>query len=217
MAKRSRDEYESVHDLKRRRLEAETFQIEPIEVSELCLKKLFCTDTYMIHHNVIKFPDQNENLLSAVDDLNAYKKEVFANASVNMLSECKRIALKLKRIASPIDVKFDANNSTKMEDNIASAMDGIEAQYATAKEETFDRSSSFWNDSGETKEVKPVVVVKREVDENQVDHSHQSTPITAEITTTYPGQLLWAQYQKYPYWPAIVCVPETDATNDQSK
>lgn len=233
MTKRSREEYNgSIYNPKRQRMEARTFQIEPIDQgNELCLKELFCTDN-MRHHNVpIKFPDQNENLLTAVDDLSEYKKRVLATvhsnlidikskiepvvmaANVNMLNECKNVALKLQRITSPIDVKFDTNNATKLQDNKVSAMNAIQ----TAKKETCDHT--LWKQSvNGIKEVKPAVVVKKEIDEtDNVDRSYESSSSSGEISTTYPGQLLWAQYKKYPYWPAIVCVPASDATKGLSK
>ncbi|XP_037025703.1 probable histone-lysine N-methyltransferase Mes-4 isoform X2 [Bradysia coprophila] len=228
ISKRSREVVgDSVYsNPKRRRLEAGTFQIEPIDdVNELCLKKLFCTDAYMRHHNVnIKFPDQNENLLTVPDDLSEYKKRMFAavqsnlidfkskseavTANMNMLSECKNVELKLQRIMSPIDVKFDTKSSTNQQDNEPSTMDGIETQYAATKEEMFDRRSTLWKDPVDPMEVKPVLVVKKEsdIDEIEVDRSYEPP------STIYTGQLLWARYQKYPYWPAIVCTPATDTS-----
>ncbi|KAG4075690.1 hypothetical protein HA402_003515 [Bradysia odoriphaga] len=209
---------------KRRRLEAGTFQIEPVDdLNELCLKKLFCTDAFMRHHNVsIKFPDQNENLLTVPDESSEYKKRMFpavqsnlvnfnskseaVTANMNMLSECKNVELKLQRIMSPIDEKFDTKSSTKLQDNEPSTMYGIEMQYAATKEEVFDRRSTLWKDPVDLEEVKPVLAVKTESDvETEVDRSYESP------STIYTGQLLWARYQKYPYWPAIVCTPGTDA------
>lgn len=237
ISKRSREECDSLYNTKRRRLEAGTFQIEPIdEVDDLCLKELFCTDTYMRHHTVnMKLPDQNENLLSAPDELSEYKKRVCGvvktnsidfksntessvTTNVNTLKDCKNVELKLQRISSPIDVKFDTtNNSTKLHDSKAATLNGIQIQYAKTKVEVLDldRShSKLWKDPIDIKDVKPAVVVKKESDidiEIKVDRSYEPP------STTYPGQLLWAHYQKYPYWPAIVCVPDVDAPKGKSK
>lgn len=158
-----------------------------------------------------KFPDQNENLVSyshESDELMEYeqaakRQKIFSSntepSSIDSKSKMPSVVsvadnftkgykLPETKFQVPVDVKFNLKCHVKIEDN------------------------SF-TDPIDIVDVKPTVVVQTESKSENVGSAYSyDAPIT-----TYAGQLLWAQYFSYPYWPAIVCETDTDTTKDTSK
>ncbi|KAJ6638628.1 putative histone-lysine N-methyltransferase Mes-4 [Pseudolycoriella hygida] len=192
ISKRSREMNEKFISPKRRKIEAHSFNVESDDESDhqISLGKLFDVDTTMSIPSVKKLPDQNENSLSCLDDMKEYK-------ALNLLNErSKNIELSSMTVHSnsnsvtpKVNVNIEIFKIPDIKFKVPSPVDvKYDFQYPKKTEEIVE-------------DVKPPpVVVKCETAKEKSD----SDCLSGQSLSIYVGQVLYARYLKFSYWPAIV-------------
>lgn len=211
--KRSRDDDNVFNPPKRRRLdkvkEAQMFEVISYMSEDYLLD--YHRDYHFSQQQIgnlfgvggNKVPDQNENLYRSPEELNEYKQQISVTCNTNSNNKHSFIDTELSNLHEPVTVIAD-NNDAHLVKETSSTLD-----------DKFNLDSSMKIDSTKVHEIDlfdttPTIDVKCESVNDTVDSPK------SEKLTIYAGQLLWARYSSYPYWPAIVWPFDTEANKDPS-